>query len=217
MNEEPRRINFGYLNRPNFLRQIRQQQQQEEHDSPENECINELEKIVLNNLKYNPFPINHPDRMQMVAFCVHEDSEIKLTCFLIEHGYVDLYEEISDALNHSLYDLPLTIRSRIENSFLKFISEESNETFLDDHKKRERGDSTVERLDEIMSKFPLKTATKKMVNNCPKCAICQYKIKQRQHVRQICDNCVYHTTCAENFLKQSRSCAICRRVVITDS
>lgn len=179
--------------------------------------IKTLEAITFNFLRRQPFPRNHPERMSLVRLCVQSDNEVELTCFLIEHGYVDLYQEISVSLNHRLYDMPIPVRNRIENAYLKFISEESNETFMEDHDKRERGDSVADRIDEIIQKYPLTTATKQMIQQCPKCAICQYKIRKRQHVRKTCESCMYHRKCADDYLVQARTCAICRRTLIEDS
>ena len=181
------------------------------------DAIKALEEMTFESLRRRPFPRTHPKRMQLVRLCIHSNSEVELTCFLIENGYLELFQEISDGLNDRLYDLPIPIRTRIENSYLKFIEERSNETFLKDHKQRERGDSVADRIDEIIQKFPLQTATNKMLQECPKCSICQYNIKKRQHVRKTCSKCVYHRSCCDEFLIQSRTCAICRRVLITDS
>ena len=181
------------------------------------EFIKTLEEVTFNFLRRRPFPRAHPDRMSLVRLCVQADNEVELTCFLIERGYVDLYIEISRLLQHRMYDMPIPLRNRLENSYLKYISEESNETFVDDHKTRERGDSVADRIDEIIQKYPLTTATTEMVKDCPKCSICQYSIRNRQHVRKTCTTCVYHRKCCDDFLVQSRTCAICRRILITES
>ena len=180
--------------------------------------IKTLEGITFNCLRQEPFPRNHPERMTLVRLCVQGDNEIELTCFLIEHGYVDLYQEVSAALQHRLYDLPIMVRNRIENAYLKFISEESNETYMEDHKSRERGESVSDRIGEIIQKYPLMMATTRMVKDCPKCSICQYNIRKRQHVRKTCvGGCCYHRKCCDDYLIQCRTCAICRRMLITDS
>ena len=181
------------------------------------EYIKTLEEITFNFLRRKPFPREHPDRMSLVRLCVQEDNEVELTCFLLERGYVELYSEISVSLTHRLYDLPIPIRNRMEQAYLKFISEESNDTLVEDHKKRERGDSVADRIDEIIQKYPLRIATTEMIKDCPKCAICQYKIRKRQHVRKTCESCCYHRKCCDDFLVQSRTCAICRKQLITES
>lgn len=181
------------------------------------EYIKTLEEITFNCLRRQPFPRDHPERMTLVRLCVQGDQEIELTCFLLENGYVDLYTELSFSLQHRLYDLPIAIRNRIENAYLKFISEESNDSLIDDHKKRERGESVADRIDEIIQKYPLVVATKKIIKDCPKCAICQYQIRTRQHVRKTCESCCYHRKCCDEFLVQSRTCAICRKQLITES
>lgn len=186
-------------------------------DDDEPEYIKTLEDITFNFLRRRPFPREHPDRMSLVRLCVQADNEVELTCFLLEHGYVDLYEAIQTALHHQLYDLPLPIRNRFEEAYLRFIAEESNDTFVNDHKLRERGDSVADRIDEIIQKYPLQQATAEMVKNSPICPICQYQIRKRQHVRKTCGSCCYHRKCCDEFLVQSRSCAICRRLVITES
>jgi phage gp36-like protein len=186
-------------------------------DDEEPDYIKTLEDITFNFLRRKPFPREHPDRMSLVRLCVQADNEVELTCFLLERGYVELYEEISTSLHHRLYDLPIPIRNRFEECYLKFIAEESNTTFVDDHKTRERGDSVADRIDEIIQKYPLGIATNEMVKDCPKCAICQYQIRKRQHIRKTCDSCCYHRKCCDEFLVQSRTCAICRRILITDS
>jgi len=188
---------------------------QEEDEVPE--FIKNLEAITFNCLRRSPFPRSHPERMTMVRLCVQNDNEVELTCFLIEHGYLYLYQEISASLNHRLYDMPIPVRNRIENAYLNFISEESNETFMEDHSKRERGNSMADRIDEIIQKYPLQIASKYMADKCPKCAICQYRIKKRQHVRVTCESCIYHRKCVDDYLIQARTCAICRRQLIEDS
>lgn len=220
--ERPRQILVP--TREQFLRQIRRQYRRDSVLPPPPPPIDEipefiktLESITFNYLRRKPFPREHPERMELVRMCVQPDNEVTLTCFLLEHGYVELYQEISQSLNHRLYDMPLIIRTRIENAYLKFISEESNDTFMDDHSKRERGDSVADRIDEIIQKYPLRLANKDMIKDCPKCAICQYQIRKRQHVRLTCDTCMYHRKCCDEYLVQARTCAICRKILITDS
>tara|TARA_B110001452_G_C15083966_1_gene378200 strand:+ start:127 stop:798 length:672 start_codon:yes stop_codon:yes gene_type:complete len=185
--------------------------------NPIPEFIKTLEYITFNFLRRQPFPREHPERQLMVQMCVQPDCEVEMTCFLLEHGYVELYQEIQDSLNHRLYDLPIPIRNRFEHSYLKFIAEQSNNTFMDDHKTRERGGSAADRIDEIIQKFPLQLATKDIIKDCKKCVICQYDIRKRQHIRKTCKSCIYHRKCADEYLLQARNCAICRRIVITET
>lgn len=184
---------------------------------PEAEYIHQLEILTFNFLREFPFPRDHPERLSMVRLCVQPACELELVCFLLENGAVVLYERIQNALHNELYDLPIIIRNRFENSYLKYIAEASNEAFMHDHEKRQRADSVADRLDEIIAKYPLRLATEQMVTNCPKCAICQYNIRKRQHVRRTCESCIFHRKCCDEFLLQSRTCAICRVQLITDS
>ena len=176
-----------------------------------------LEWFVYDEIENRPFPRHHHDCSEYTQLTMRYHVEVEMACFLIEHGYLNLYQRIWDALENELYDLPARRKTQLETAYTNYLLNQSNETFMEDHKKRERGSSAADRIDEILQKYPLAIATKKDVDCCPKCVICQYEIRYRQHIRRLCEGCMFHRGCIDRWLMESRSCPICRETRISDS
>lgn len=169
-----------------------------------------LERLIYEELENRPFPRNHQDLRTYQQLTMQYHVEVELACFLIERGYLNLYQRIGNALENELYDLPEGVSNRLETVYTNYSMNESNESFMNDHKKRERGDSAADRMDEIITAYPLAMATKKDIEACPKCVICQYEIRKRQHIRRLCDGCTFHRACIDQWLMEARTCPICR-------
>jgi hypothetical protein len=176
-----------------------------------------LDQLIYAALDVRPFSRSHADygRFRVVSMQFH--CEVELACFLIERGYVALYQRILDALDNSLYDILPEYKAMLEQSFLTLSMTQSNEAFMREHRQRQRGDSEADRVDEIIYRYPLRMATRGHVRSCPICVICQYNLRNRQHIRQLCTTCLFHRQCIDNWMLRSRTCPICREVRIFDT
>ncbi len=178
----------------------------------------ELERMIYQHLNELPFPRSHPRHREFLSLTMRYETDVEIACLLIECGRTALYLQISEALNGPLYDMTVRAKSQIETSYLNWATAQSEEQFMHDHDRRARGDSAADRIDEVIRKYPLRLASKSEVEECPKCVICQYPIRKRQHIRRLCEpSCVFHRACVDEWLLRSRSCPICRIERITET
>ena len=176
-----------------------------------------LDVLIHRCLRRTPFSMENQEYQRYSELMKRRDAQLDLVCFLVANGYSSLYLQIIGH-QHDLWLMPRRAWNRIEESYVSWAASESNVTFMDDHDRRGRGNSEADRLNEIMTRFPRKAATKATAAACPICTICLESVRVRQHVRELCgQSCVFHKRCIDRWLLGNRTCPTCRRLSIIDT
>lgn len=175
-----------------------------------------LDGLNLDALKNRTFDVQHPRRAEFINLIKHRGLALRLSVFLLKNGYQELYTRILNGLMSGQFEFPEFVKNRLEEAFFTYLEEESNNQFMRDHEKRNRASSVERRMDEIITRYPLRLATTQHIADCPTCVICMENIRKRQHVRDLHDNCILHRKCADQWFIRNKNCPICRKVCIED-